>query len=311
MIAPLLSKLPAPRIADWGYKVTICIAALSTGLDRKDSIVSVSDQKVSFTGFAADNFAVKDMPLWGPTWTLVAGNDIEFVPSILSRAKHILEGKQSDNAVEEAAYAIDQAYGDILHAEITRKVLRRRGFNVDTFLEKGRQKCTPSAYLALCEKIDRVNLSLNFLVCGFDDRGEGHIFSVDGQGAPKCYDTIGMWAIGDGVHLALSSLAFHVDRHQFSKYASVEQTLYFALAAKFMAESSGEVGKSTFISIETKDEPSRYLRDRHLELIRQVWESDGSPRVPSNLDVLMENSMTTIEQMNQERKGKVSGSATA
>lgn len=265
----------------------------------------MSDEKVSFSGFAADNFVVKDMPLWGSTWALVAGDDIEHVPTIMVRAKRILDGKSLDNrslVVEEAAYALDEAYGHILKSEITRKVLRKRGFTVDTFLEKGRQKCTPSAYLSLCERIDRVNLALRFLVCGFDESGEGHIFTVDGQGAPKCYDTIGMWAIGSGVQLALSSLAFHVHRNQFSKYASVMETVYFTLAAKFMAESSGEVGESTFVSIETKDHPTQYMRSGAVDRIREVWKLHGSPRVPAGLDELMENSVATIEQMQVEEK---------
>jgi 20S proteasome alpha/beta subunit len=107
----------------------------------------------------------------------------------------------------------------------------------------GKRKCAASLYQTLCNRIEKVNISLTFLVCGFDDEGSGHIYSVDGKDAPKCHDSVGMWAIGSGAHAALSSLAFHLNKAQLNLTTSVEKATYLAIAAKFMAESSSEVGK--------------------------------------------------------------------
>lgn len=59
MLTGLLSKLPVPRPADWGFKVSVCIALLC---NERKTIVRVSDYKVNFGEFAADNMAAKGHP---------------------------------------------------------------------------------------------------------------------------------------------------------------------------------------------------------------------------------------------------------
>lgn len=252
----------------------------------------VSDRKVSFgSTFSADNLTVKDVPFSLDTWALVAGNDVEYSGPILKRAGDILFEQHSNNlkpGVSDAADAVDQALAEKLHTEISRRVLRKRGFDVNTFRDHGKQKCTPSAYLSLCARIDQIKLSLRFLVCGFDDEGEGHIYSVDGETASKCYDSIGMWAIGSGSPSALSCLAFHIDRSEMSKFMSPEEVTYFAITAKFMAEASGDVGKkSTFVTVEKKGEKTRYVRQDGVDAIRSIWEEEGCPRAPKDLSTQM------------------------
>lgn len=301
MIAPLLAKLPASRAADWGWKVTVCIAVIC---DYNKSIIRVTDHKVSFgREFSADEAALKEVPFHLNYSALVAGDDVEHAPPILDRAVEILnaKGRDKNKSPNVVADAVDIAYAECLHREIENKVLRKRGFTVDTFRETGKQKCTPSAYLGLCSRIDQVRFSLKFLVSGFDDIGP-HIMVIDGESAPKCYDHIGMWAIGSGAHSALSSLAFYKEQMELSYVSSEEEALYFAAASKFMAENSGEVGKATLITIIRENE-CRWPGRAAIDSLRELWMSEGRPRQPSNLKDKVEKILRSPQADIQKLKG--------
>lgn len=295
MIGTLLSKLPAPKAADWGWKVTVAIGIIC---DNGKSVVSVTDQKVSFgDAFSADVIVVKDVPFYANHFALVAGDDAEHAKPILNRAEKILLSlSPCPDSSEEVAEAVDQAFAERLHKEISGKVLRKRGFNVESFRERGRQKCTPSAYLNLCERIDRTDISLKFLVCGFDEEGTAHIYLVDGKSAPKCYDAVGMWAIGSGDHAALACLAFHAERLHFAVHEPAEKAMYFALTAKFMSESSGAVGKSTFACVSSKGGLARYILPSDIGKIRAMWEAEGCPRSPDSLTERMAGLILSLEE---------------
>jgi len=296
MMGTLLSRLPAPRPADWGWNVSICIAVLC---NRYKSFVLVSDYKASFGDFAADNMASKQTILFRGYSVLFAGNDVEHAAPIIERAEEILfssieAAKQKKMPTPSAVVnAVDQAYAEQIHSEINRRVLRKRGFDVESFRETGKRKCTASAYLALCSRIDQVNISLRFLVVGFDEAGNAHIYCVDGKSAPKCYDSIGMWAIGSGANAALSSLAFYMDKAQLNPFSSTETATYLALVARFMAESSNEVGsKATDVRIHHHGEGPRFVPYDRQMMIRELWEKEGAPRVPPNIEAAMKTHIT-------------------
>ncbi len=300
--------------------MSVCIAVLC---NNSKNLVTVSDFKVGFGDFAADNLAIKETLIDVEWVALFAGNDIEHAQPIVIRAREIVRTsflqsfldkkkklelslpedakKAVENTLgheypspEDVANAVDQAYSERLHSEIEKKVLRKRGFDTKTFLDMGKQKCTPAAYLSLCSRIDQIKISLKFLVCGFGSNGDGHIYLVDGESAPKCYDPIGMWAIGTGAHAALSSLAFHAEKGALSIFSPAGRAVYFATAAKFMAESSAEVGKgTTTVSTKEKGKEWVYVPFPRVEKIRALWEKQGAPQVPNNLD----EEMKDIERM--------------
>lgn len=229
---------------------------------------------------------VKDIPIYKRCTALIAGDDTEHVTPILERAQQLIYAGTTVKSPGDVADSVDQAFSERLKKEIEARILRKRGFTVESFLEKGKQKCTPSAYLALLNRIDQVSISLKFLICGFDEKGIGHIWGVDGKSAPANYDSVGMWAIGSGAHAALSSLAFHANQANLTIHKSKEEAVYFALAAKFMAESSDQVGKvGTFVSVIEASEakPLEYMTFASLAKARSLWESQGAPRVPKDV----------------------------
>jgi len=267
--------------------MSICV---SLACDRGKTLITVSDQKVSFGDFAADNIALKEYPLFKAATVQFAGNDVDHALPILRRAREKLKTANKPNAQpHDIAVIIDEAYREELQGEITRKLLRKRGFNIETFVEKGKAKMTPSAYLNLCSKIDQVSFSLKFLVSGFSpETGKARIFCIDGESNPKNYDNVGMWAIGSGAHAALSFLAYHAERLHFTQFSSVQEALYFAVASKFMAETSSEVGREdTFVCIWGHEKQLIYPSWDDLTFIKKLWEEKGAPRAPESLEKRM------------------------
>ena len=121
-------------------------------------------------------------------------------------------------------------------------------------------------------------------MCGFDDVGKPHIFVVDGKEAPRSYDDTGVWAVGSGAHAALSSLAFHIDKQHFFSYSSIEEGVYYVAEAKFMAESSGEVGRDAgVVSVHTQEMSGRkVIWSDELPKLKEIWLREGSPRLPKS-----------------------------
>jgi hypothetical protein len=290
MFSHLLSKMPAPRAADWGFGVSVGIVVIC---DNYKGIVSVSDTKATFADFSADHAAIKARRIYRNWWVVYAGNDVEYAPGIIADAEESLDrGCEDDPPFKKAKQivaALHDAYWSAVYSQIENRVLRKQKFTVDSFRETGSKKCTATIYNNMCAKIDRVELSLQFLLYGFSEDGRAHIYLVDGGDAPKCYDTVGVWAIGSGAHAALSSLAFHIDCKELNKHATKpEKAAYFACEAKFMAESSGQVGKDMAIlavhRANEKPTDARIVLQAEISKIKEIWKAQGAPRVPPNIE---------------------------
>jgi len=290
MMGHLLSKLPAPRPADWGFQMSVGIVVI---FNNHEGIVCISDQKATFSDFAADHAAVKTKRIYRRWWVIYAGNDVEYADGIIREATISLgEDDAPPKTMKAVIAALNDAYWNLVHSQIEARVLRKHKFTVDSFRETGSKKCTATVYNNLCAKIDKVEISLTFLLFGFDERGKAHIFLVDGREEPKCYDAIGVWAIGSGAHAALSSLAFHIDRKELTKYdESVEETVYFACEAKFMAESSGYVGRdSALLTIHTASAPpdkATFLFQSQIAKIKEKWQAEGAPKIPAGIKAVV------------------------
>jgi 20S proteasome alpha/beta subunit len=278
--------------------MTVAIAVLC---DDHESIVFACDRKATFADFSADHAAFKIVRLYRRHWVLSAGDDVEYAEDILREAGDALDAKEKLQTPKQVADALNDAYWNALHAQIESRVLRKHKFTVDSFRDSGSKKCTATVYNNLCAKIERVELSLRFMLIGFSASGRGHIYVVDGSESPKCYTSIGVWAIGSGEHAALSSLAFHIERSELSKYrTSTEDAVYFACEAKFMAESSGHVGKDDatvgIVSSRDKD-PSEIalLPSQDLARVKELWKTQGAPRVPPNIGNLIKGMMRKSE----------------
>jgi len=265
--------------------------------DDEKELVLVSDQRVSFGDFSSDNAVVKTNPILPDWMALVAGNDIGSAGPIIRRARRKL--RQQPGLVHEADAIAEAIYEECRlerERKIDAKVLERHKFSADTFMAKGKKLCTEAVYYDLYSKINEVSLSLAFLVCGFDERGNGHIRLVTPDETPQDYDEIGFYAIGTGANAALSSLCHSVEHLSLNKHCNSGEVAYYALSAKFMAESASDVGDETWLVAIRKGQQSRYITPLYgMEYIRKTWEKRGAPRFPKGIDSAISDLMMTLE----------------
>ena len=209
-----------PRAADWGYGMSVGIGVICS---KDATVVMCSDSRVDFGGYSAE-VAQKNTPFGRHCAVLTAGDDVEYASPILDRAFELVVKEETNEKVPPAvvAAAIDQAYAEQVSKIIENRILRKHGFDAETFRLRGRQQCTGSQYLSLCNKIEQLKVKLQFLVCGLDSSDGAKLIVVDGSDAPEDYSSIGMWAIGSGAYAAMSWLAFHADRGHFNRYGSVK-----------------------------------------------------------------------------------------
>ena len=274
------------KYSDWGLGVTICVALVC---NDKRSIVCVSDGKADFGDFSADGIALK-LEIFSPDCiVLIAGNDVEYAPSVLSVAREKCFKEESGDlkfcGPELAALHVHETYLGLLQRQIENKVLRRHGFTLNSFRETGKDSLTPEVFASLHHRMEQVRISLQFMICGFDEKADKkrnpspRIISVSGVGIPEDRSEIGMWAIGSGNHLAMSSLMFAVENRNLHYDTSLANGIYTALEAKYMAESNSLVGRRTATVI---IEPNRLIaaREDATDRIKKIWKRLGAPRIP-------------------------------
>jgi len=262
--------------ADWRFGVTTCIASIA---QSGNSMVLVSDSKLAFGDFSADDAVVKNIPFVYPWIVLISGDDISYATPIIERASRRCLSVPQDQEGWEIA--------EILHEEIVLErqklieaaVLKKYGFSADSFLKKGKRLCSEALYSDLIIKVSQIEISLAFLLCGFSPNGFAQIWCIYANSSPQNYDIPGFWAIGSGANAALSSLSFSVEHHHYGRHSELENSIYHLLAAKFMSESARDVGKGTFTVILQANGDMHHLYNKHVKAMRDVWLKEGAPQV--------------------------------
>jgi hypothetical protein len=281
MLSHLLSKQPAPRLADWGWNVSVCVIAVA---DAGKSICVVTDSKAAFGKFSADKAARKHLPLIYHYTIVFAGNDAAYAGPVINRARKRLtmDGKTTSSADEISECIFEECQRErnrITEAEI----LSPRGYDLATFKTQGKELCTDAVFYDIQSEMQKKTLSLDFIIAGFDEKNEAHIRFTNCKTPPEDYDSIGFWAIGTGAQAALASLSHAVEYLGMNTFWDAETVLYHTLAAKFMSESARDVGKATadFVLGAGGASTVRYLHSfGGVEYLREQWQKYGAPRIP-------------------------------
>jgi hypothetical protein len=274
MSKPLVRNISALPVLWRRYKVTVCIAAFA---EESRRIVFSADSKVAFGDFSADQGATKFELLGQRYLALIAGNDIVYaLPTITRIKKEIMRTRYRDP--DEVASTVYEQLCETRNQVIEAKILKKYKLSVDDFIAKGKQSFTDQIYYDICSRIDRQELSLQFLVAGFDEKDKPHLRIVSADEPPHDYDTLGFAAVGTGAPAALASLTFAKDHNAFARHCNLEDAAYFVLAAKFMAESATDVGKDTYVIGFTPTEVSHLYDMGGIDTIRKMWLKNGAPR---------------------------------
>jgi hypothetical protein len=262
-----------PRPADWEIGMTVCIAAIA---ESGKSIISVTDQMLGAGVMTADLPMMLKGKRIAQNWTAsFAGNDVSVVPPIMRKVEERLDG---DDASE-----VGRVFASVYQEERARvaeeTILSPLGLDMKSFLDLLITENSPEL-ADLQRRIQMLDFDPVFLVAGFDEKGFPHILTVESPGTVRHYDSVGFWSIGSGAEAALSSLFYR----RYHVYQSWQKALYMIAEAKFMSESSANVGKSSLFNVMNRDGTWALLLNPDSAPLRTIWEDEGRPPLPENLD---------------------------
>lgn len=228
--------------------MTVCIASIC---DSGQSILAVCDSKLSAIYTSSDRATLKARRV-SKSWAFMyAAEDVSPVVPIEEKIKEEIASKPNRLA---AISLLAQA----------------------AFLEQQRARARARNLVP-----QETKLELVLLFFGYDEQHNAHIFTVaDPNGEITYHDAAGLKAVGSGGLIAEAIL----NSYGQNRNTSSEMGIYFALAAKFMAESATDVGRDTFAVRFKPNGLARPLLADHLNGFRAMWENEGKPRVPQNVE---------------------------
>lgn len=278
-------------------EMTVCIAAIAGPVKAKH-IVSIVDMRGSAPQGTNEQASVKSEWVTHRWQALFAGNDVSPCVPICEAVAKSIGGQPNTCALVMETF--EKEYQHYLSRLAAARVLGRWKMTIEQFEETGRKKFGPDNFDMLFSAIQEVRLNCQFLVSGFDEDDQPHLFLVKNPGIAENYDTPGYFAIGDGAAAAFSILGFF----RQNIVNSLENTFYNVCVAKYMAESScATVGRSTFLWNRTAaDNPSQpHVLYEILAATRKAWEEcGGRPSIPAGteeqLTKIIESPQSNIEK---------------
>ena len=278
--------------------VTICIAAMTSG--RRDSwMVTVSDTKLT-TGIYSQELGAWKIRRLNNSWSaLVAGKFGQNRPIIEAITSEMAD-KELD--VESVTKICTRVYIGQTKRSAEEAILAKHGLTMDEFL-KSRKNLGDSLFERTWGEISRIEVGCELLVSGFDQAGP-HIFcvsnpTVDDPSFISDRDYPSFAAIGSGSYLAESTL--YAFGH--TSITSVEDTIYQATVAKFVAEAASDVGTHTVILVFNKNGERMELAAGLEDNLRRRWLNKGRPSVPSDaLEMIKEAMPKDANQTEQQHK---------
>lgn len=273
----LYPKKRWPRPADWGIGMTVGIAAIANDNDEK-TIIFATDQMMSVGIRTADLPMVTKGFLVHDRWFALYAGTVTLVPPIVQKVRTALSAAATADIAEVSSTFV-RVYQEERARIAEQAVLSPFGLDMPTFISL--LATNQSAELAdMKRRIQDFDFDCEFLVGGFDASRRPHIFTVTPPGIENHYDSIEFWSIGSGSEAALSNLLFR----RINSRTPLKQAIYHVAEAKFMSEFSMGVGKNTLFLTLTPNGECKMLSNTEVPKLRQIWETEGQPPIPANLD---------------------------
>lgn len=262
-----------PKPSDWGYGMTVCIAALAqTGYG--DFFVTASDEMLSLSegAITGDGMTVKGNTL-GRHWHVMASGNSSEYSIIIRRIKNSLwtsieDWRSKRHSLEEIAAAVNVAYKGRVQERIQAEILDPYGLKLGEFDVQENVDIRSRIDWLVSKEFD-----CQLLVYGFDwskdvPIPEFDLFSVRPPGETSFHDATLFWAIGNGAELAINSLVFSSQNYPNS---SLEQTIWNVCVAKFRAERAHGVGEKTDVTITGHNLAPHWVDEELIIALRKEW----------------------------------------
>jgi hypothetical protein len=272
--------------------VTTCIAAtvnpfwlVKDGKQVGPYIVVASDTRLSFGGYCSVEGTIKNKNFHRDWSVLIAGNDISQAILVIDTATELLRGQSGKFSVVLKHFK--KAYAEHRTTVMTDLFLNSFAMTMAEFKRNGKVQLNAEVHADLSFRIKNFDLGCTFLVYGFDDNGEPHLFTVSNPGKAEVYDKPGFWAIGAGKSMALSMLAA---LEQHPERSSLAESVYNVLAAKYTSEMASDVGRETWMFVHKKGHSAFMHGPKLEETVKNIWQEEGRPKTNEKAVKVIEES---------------------
>jgi hypothetical protein len=253
--------------------MTLCIAAIA---NEAKTIVTVSDFMLSNQTSSMEGEITKVSRIGhSKRWLMMYAGDPSNSYLVFRRVNAALAG------TKEAEADIIKAFTSAIQQEIKQKIetqlLSPYGWMREDFMRDGRASLGDEQFARLLYAVQNVGLETDFLVAGFSEKDNHHVYSFRDPGVCSVHDQLRFHSIGCGSALADASMM-----SSFRSDASLTDVIYRLAEAKFKGEAAPGVGKQTFIT--TLDFDAKTLQVVHppnVEKIKALWEKNGKPPIPA------------------------------
>jgi hypothetical protein len=245
--------------------MTVCVAALAA---KGRGLVCVADKALSFGDYIQwDSDSSKIITL-NPSGSLVMVSGDEESTSRVIAHLYAVKDQIGGMPLADTVLLCEEQYAKAVDELVFAKIIRPRQLTRDEYIEALTATGDNHIIRSIADDVAKFSLKCSFLVCGYDDRREPFILSLDSPGVATNMTGTGFHAIGSGSEIAISKLLFAEHKREHD----IERTLYDVFDAKANAEMAVGVGyewDATVVlgGVLGSQEVSKEIK----ELIEKVW----------------------------------------
>lgn len=222
--------------------MTICIASICNRVEDGylPAIVFCADRLLSSSiTFEHGNPKIKLIP---ERAIVMEAGDATISDLVLN--KEILSDKNSKTDLKFIAEKINQNILNLRNRVIEEKVLSKFGIDYNTFLTA---EIPQNLFNHIVNQIELVtnDLSLEFLLVGFDTDGSPQLFKISSETGIQCYNSVGFVNSGSGQFMSLIEMT----KSEHSNSIPDSEAILKVYAAKKGAERVAGVGKNDDLGV--------------------------------------------------------------
>jgi hypothetical protein len=270
--------------------MTICIVARCT--EKSGSFAVAGDRLFSYGGgqYLYDSISLKRLPVsYDRRWHCMFAGDVSRVLPLIRLVRNDLAVRRPPYRLEQIERAWVKAFQDYRRQLVNDGILSAYGTDLDTYRKEG-VNFGPRECARINQTIENVSIGVEFIVYGFDDLNDSHLFTLYETINPPitvksvCHDQDGFAVIGCGCGHAQASLL----SHELPIVSQVEM-LCRVCEAKFEAEKDPEVGHDSAAGVTNRPSTSvnptteAFIPIGALQAIRDAHYQHKDPPYPAEL----------------------------
>jgi 20S proteasome alpha/beta subunit len=245
--------------------VTCCVACLC---DNRKAIILAADKMITWKDVIESEPDIhKISQLTKDWWIMFSGDDIAPVFDVIDRTKKDLSRRKA-LPVDEVIETVERHYFKKRMQLAESVYLTPRGLTIEQFNSPAPVAPASGPLRPTIEdSIQSYTMPVSLLVAGFDNKGQGHIFSLEDQGyggsrgSARRHDIPGFQATGSGSIGANYIMTFR----KVSPSLRIREALYFVAEGKYYGEFAGGVGLRTDIYILRPGRPKVKIKEEAVD----------------------------------------------